>query len=116
MLITFRSKAGGDVLMLSEHALPLLQAAGKPADVSPERGVFTPEQLPAAIKSLEKAISAAPGAPDEDDDQDDDDDKPPVHPISKPVALAQRAYPLLDLMRRAQAKGHDVTWASGSAW
>ena len=115
MLITFRSKAGGDVLMLSEHALPLLQAAGKPADVSAERGVFTAEQLPAAIQSLEKAIHAAPGLPDEDD-QDDDDDEPPVHPVSQPVALAQRAYPLLDLMRRAQAAGHNVTWASGSAW
>src|SRR5690606_21960774 len=40
MLIVFHSKVASDVLMLAEHALPVLEAAGK--DVSngvPERGV-----------------------------------------------------------------------------
>ncbi|MEI2416639.1 DUF1840 domain-containing protein [Orrella sp. JC864] len=114
MLITFRSKASGDVLMLSEHAIPLLRAAGKPADVSPERGVFTPEQLPGAIALLEKAIASAPPLPD--DDEDEDDDEPPEHPVSRPVALSQRAYPLLELLRKARARGVDVTWSAGSAW
>ncbi|SOE46281.1 hypothetical protein ANDA3_0351 [plant metagenome] len=114
MLITFQSKAAGDVLMLEEHALPLLQAAGKAPGVSPERGVFTVAQLPAAIAGLEKAIAAAPPLADEDDD--DDDDKPPVHPIALPVALGQRAFPLLDLLRKSQASGVDVMWEGSSAW
>ncbi len=115
MLITFRSKASGDVLMLSEHAIPLLRAAGKPADVAPEQGVFTPDQLPGAIAALERAIAGAPVVPD-DDDRDDDDDEPPEHPVSRPVALAQRAFPLLELLRKARAQGVDVTWSAGSAW
>jgi len=111
MLLTFRSKAAADVLMLSEHALVLLRAAGKSVDPVPERGVFTPEQLPAAISGIERAIALAP-APDEQEDED----QPKPHPVSEPVSLQRRAYPLLDMLRRAQEKGVDVVWEAGSAW
>jgi len=107
MLITFRSKAGAEVLMLSEHAGPLLRAAGKsfPEQV-PERGVFTPEQLQAAIAGIEKAVAQAPTPKEEDEDGD----KPPVHPVSRAVGLQQRAFPLLDLMKKSQAKGATLSW------
>ena len=110
MLVTFSSKNVAGVLMLSEHAIPLLKAAGKPIDGAiPERGVFTPEQLDAAITGLEQAIaSAAPLAHDEDDDEDRDE--PPVHAMARPVGLAQRAYPLLDMFRRARDTQDDVMW------
>jgi hypothetical protein len=32
------------------------------------------------------------------------------------VSLRQRAFPLLDLMRRAQMSGHPVLWEAGSGW
>jgi len=114
MLITFRSKAGSEVLMLSEHAGPLLRAAGKSLpDPFPERGVFTPEQLQAAIDGIEKAIVQAPAVKEE---EDDDGDKPPVHPVSRPVGLQQRAYPLLDLMKKSLAKGATLSWEAASPW
>ncbi|ANN75796.1 DUF1840 domain-containing protein [Bordetella flabilis] len=114
MLITFRSKAGSEVLMLSDHAAPLLRAAGKSfPDKFPERGVFTPEQLQQAIDGIEKAVAKAPAHPE---DREDDPDQPPVHPVSRPVGLQQRAYPLLDLMKRAQAKGVNLTWEAASPW
>jgi len=113
MLLTFRSKAAADVLMLSEHAVPLLRAAGKTMESSPERGVFTVEQLPAAIAGIERAIKEA-APPQEDDDEDDDDRS--RHPISEPVSLQRRAYPLLEMMRRARDKGVEVVWEVGSAW
>ena len=51
MLITFHSKVVAEVLMLSDHATGILQAAGKSiGDKIPERGVFTVEQLGPAIK------------------------------------------------------------------
>ena len=51
MLVTFSSKAGADILMLSEHAKPILRIAGKVIDDPfPVRGVFSAEQLPDAIK------------------------------------------------------------------
>src|SRR5690606_247986 len=81
MLLTFRSKAAADVLMLSEHAVPLLRAAGKTMESSPERGVFTVQQLPEAIAGIERAIrEAAPPPEDEDDDE-----RPRPHPVSEPV-------------------------------
>lgn len=112
MLITFRSKAGSDVLMLSDHAAPLLRAAGKNfPDKIPERGVFTPEQLDAAVAGIEQAVSQAP-VPAEDDDPD----KPPVHPVSQAVGLQQRAYPLLDLMKKSRAKNVPLSWEAASPW
>jgi len=110
MLLTFRSKAAADVIMLSHHALPLLRAAGKSiTDQVPERGVFTVEQLPAAIAGIERAVQAAPADPDKDDDT-------PAHAMSESVSMQRRAFPLLDMLRKAQARGSDVVWEVGSAW
>jgi len=108
MLVVFRSKAAADILMLSAHARQVLQAAGKVGEEAlPERGVFTPEQLPAAIAALEHAskISADPVEPDEADP------KRPPEP-----GLRQRAWPLLDMLRKAQRKGQSVMWEPAPAW
>jgi hypothetical protein len=113
MLISFRSKAGAEVLMLSDHAKPLLRAAGKSVpDAFPERGVFTPGQLGPAIAGIEKAVALAPEHPEDHED----DTHAPKHSMARPVGMQQRAYPLLDLMRKALAKGVDVTWESASSW
>ena len=108
MLVTFSSKNAPSVLMLSQHARVVLEAAGKTtvADL-PARGVFTPEQLPAAVAALEQAIAAAPTSQDNDDE---DSNEPPVPAMSREVGFAQRAFPLLDLFRRAQAAGDNVMW------
>jgi hypothetical protein len=114
MLISFRSKAGAEVLMLSDHAAPLLRAAGKTLpEKFPERGVFTPEQLEQAIAGIERAVALAHDHPE---DHENDPDALPVHPMARPVGLQQRAYPLLDLMKKALAKGVNVTWESASSW
>jgi hypothetical protein len=111
MLITFRSKSTAEVLMLSEHAKPLLLAAGKIFEGEvPDRGVFTPEQLGAAIAGLNQAISGA-FPPDEDDD-----DHLPRHAMAQVVTLKQRAYPLLEMFKKAQEEGTSVTWAGAGAW
>jgi len=113
MLVTFHSKAVADILMRSDDVGPLLSAAGKPyADKVPERGVFTRDQLPGAIAGLERAIQAdahhaAPG------------DEPPAdepHPVEQPVSLRNRAFPLLDMLRKSLEGGHDVTWETSRGW
>ena len=112
MLVTFSSKAGASVLMLSQHAQPILRIAGKITDKEiPVRGVFTPGQLGDAIASLEQAISQEkPPA------QNDDDDDLPRDALSLPVGLRQRAHPLLELMRLAKKADQPVLWEAGSAW
>jgi len=112
MLVTFSSKNAADVLMLSHHAQPLLSAAGKDTGESfPERGVFTAEQLDSAITGIEKMVAQAEPVPD-----DDADDDLPVPPMARAVGMAQRAFPLLDLMRRARTNGDNVMWETGRGY
>lgn len=112
MLVTFQSKAASDVLMLDKHAVLVLQAAGRPVtDADLKRGIFTVEQLPAAIAALEAAIDA-----ESPETEPDDPDKDPVHPLAQTVSLKQRAFPLLDMMRKSLATDVPVMWEAGSAW
>ncbi len=111
MLVTFSSKAGADILMLSQHAKPILQIMGKLDGVDlPVRGVFMPEHMAQTIDTLERAIALTP--PPNEDDEDD----APKDPITRPVGLRQRAFPLLDLLRRAKEKNHPVLWEASSPW
>src|SRR5690606_23105622 len=105
MIYTFRSKAVGELIMLSQHAQPLLEAAGKSAETArQERGVFTPEQLGAAIGGIERAIRAS-------DDPDFNEDDPEQAARAKQyVSLAQRAQPLLEMLDKANRKQVDVVW------
>lgn len=112
MLLAFHSKATGDVLMLDHHAQPVLQAAGKDvANGVPERGIFAVDQLAGAIAGIEQAI-AEPAV--QDASQDDEETKTPA--MAQAVSLRQRAYPLLDMLRRAQAKGVEVLWEPAANW
>ncbi|MFD4836388.1 DUF1840 domain-containing protein [Achromobacter sp. NPDC058515] len=114
MLITFHSKVVAEVLMLTDHASALLQAAGKPVgDKIPERGVFTVEQLGPAISGIERAIDEYRHG---HEDSEEDDDKAPASPMARVVGLKERAFPLLDMMRQSQAAGAEVTWEVSRGW
>ena len=117
MLVKFHSKTVAEVLMLSPNASLLLRSAGKQiGDEVPERGVFTVEQLPAAIAGIEAAIGDEERTqPPGDDDSDEARDNP-VPAMAQPVALRQRAFPLLDMMRRSLADGEDVSWETSKGW
>ncbi|MPS25555.1 DUF1840 domain-containing protein [Pigmentiphaga sp.] len=105
MIVTFRSKAAGEVIMLGEHARPLLELAGKMPEIAAgTRGVFTPEQLPEAIRRIETAIGIEK-EPRFDEDNPEEKEKAASH-----VGLKQRAFPLLDMLRKAQAQNVNVTW------
>jgi hypothetical protein len=98
-MICFHSKAGADVLMLDAHAGAVLEALGR--DPAPQ-GIFLPEQIAAALAQFQ----AQQAAPTPSDAEEPSDDEPPG------PGLAQRAWPLLDLLRRAQQLGEPVTWSS----
>ncbi|MGC3963040.1 MAG: DUF1840 domain-containing protein [Rhodocyclaceae bacterium] len=108
MLITFKSRAAGDVIMFGKVAQRMLDAMGKdPNDV---RGIITVEQLPAAIAGLRAAVEDDRRAnpPETEDDDDDDEDKP--RGMAAAVSFAQRAAPLLDLLGYAQRDSEPVIW------
>lgn len=117
MLIKFTSNVSGSVLMMGEHALSVLEAAGKKFEdgVLPERGVFTAQQVPTAIAALQEAMADAPPLYDQLDE--DDPDAPKVHPLNKAVSFKQRAYPLYEMLIEAQKQDEDVMWEPAkSVW
>lgn len=114
MLILFQSKSAAEVLMFAQHARPILIAAGKTFDTAdlPERGVITRAQLDAAITGIESLMQADTSHHDHDDEHDDATE----HPISQPVGMRRRAWPLLAMLRLSREKGEDVTWGPAPIW
>ncbi|RZL53757.1 MAG: DUF1840 domain-containing protein [Variovorax sp.] len=106
MLYRFKSQATADVVMLEANARQLLDIAGKAA--APQ-GVFTVEQIPAAISALESAVHREAEQHRHNHDalaaENHDDAAEREH-----VGLHQRATPLLDMLRRSHSEGKDVVW------
>ena len=107
MLYQFKSRATADLIMLEPQGRKVLQIIGKEPGVS---GILTVEQIPAASAALEVAvateeaqIAAQKNAPEKN--QDGDLERPET------VRLRQRVAPLLDMLRRSAAEGHDVVWS-----
>ncbi len=104
MLVTFKSKAAADVPMYAEHAKMLLSVIGKPLEPeSAPRGIITVAEAPSALAKLKAAADAARRTA-----QDSARDDEPGHPLS--VGLAQRAFPLIDMLDRAVKDQRDVVW------
>jgi hypothetical protein len=106
-MIRFRSTATGDVQMLDADGAQLLALIGK-TDMA--RGVIMPEQMGEAIVRLQAATTGAARHPVaiRPDDADDGDDEM----VDEPVTLAQRAFPLLDMLRRARVAGEPILWGT----
>lgn len=105
MLITFKSHAAQDLIMMKDLAMTLLGIIGKQLG---ERGVITVEELPRAIHKLEAAVADArkthpAGSAVEAETSKDEEEEEPLH-------LGQRAYPFLDMLRASQREGANVMW------
>jgi hypothetical protein len=99
-LIIFRSRAASEIIMFARDAETLLAILGKPLA---ERGVLRAADLPNAIQALESAIAAqAPGTGPTSADADT--------ATQVPIALRQRAFPLLQMLRASVQRDVDVTW------
>jgi len=100
MLVTFSTKSYADITMFGDVAKKLLGMMGHSGTIP---SALSADDVPAALEQLRAAIAAA--APDEVPDDDFDGD-----PIDRPVGIAQRAYPLIELLEAAAAGGHRVMW------
>ncbi|WP_332670656.1 DUF1840 domain-containing protein [Aromatoleum sp.] len=110
MLVVFKSDAAADVIMFGDVAKKLLAILGKDTDVA--KGIVTVEQLPDAITRLHAAIDddkARQAAQGEDEDRDDEAG-PARSGMAAPVGLAQRAWPLLEMLEASKKEGVPVVW------
>jgi hypothetical protein len=103
MHYVFKSRADADLLMMQPVAEQLLRILGR--EPSP-RGILEAAAIPAAIDALQAAIAEEAaslkrtGAVEADEHD---------HPEQR-VGLAQRAWPLLQMMKRSLAEKADIVW------
>ena len=107
MLVTFKSKAAADIPMYPEHAKMLLSLVGKSLEPeSAPQGIITAAEAPAALAKLKAAADASRKS--EKDGATKEGDEQPGQAIS--VGLAQRAFPLIDMLERAVKEKRDIVW------
>jgi len=99
MLVKFDSDAGS-MIMFGDVAVALIKLTGHSGTVP---GALRADGVAAALGALQRGLATAKMPPPARD-KDDDEDKEP------PVSLRQRAFPLIELLGRAAAGGHDVIW------
>ena len=107
-LVVFRSKAAGEIYMFAETARRIFDILGK--DDTP-RGVITADQVPDALARLTAAVDAEKEALRAAQKQSDEAERRGDEAAAaRAVSLAQRAFPLIEMLRAAQKKKVDVTW------
>lgn len=110
MLITFKSRASGDVIMFGEVARLMLVIIGK--DPMDERGIITVAQLPGALAALGAAIARdkAERASHEENQRDEEEHEEAGHRKDTRISFSQRAVPLVELMAYSMQEQTPVIW------
>ncbi|HSQ72137.1 MAG TPA: DUF1840 domain-containing protein [Rubrivivax sp.] len=103
MIYKFKSKASGDVIMLGPNGDQVLSLLGR--EPAPQ-GIIEVAAMPAALIALQAAIDAEGAGESEAGDAADSDETRGA----RAVALRQRLWPMMDMLRRAQAAGVPVVW------
>ncbi len=104
MLITFHTKAYADIVTFGEVGKKLLQLMGHSGTVP---GAIKAADVPQALEKLTASVAEQGEEPlgKMPEQQDADAPKQAV------VSLAQRAYPVMELMKAAAADECDVSWS-----
>jgi len=105
MIYKFKSKASGDIIMMEPTGDALLRAIGRPP--APQ-GIIEPADMPAAMADIEQAVLADEAARAEAEREAADRGERLA--AREGVALRQRLWPMLDMLKRAAAAAVPVTW------
>jgi hypothetical protein len=106
VIYKFKSKGAGDVIMLGPTGDRLLRAIGR--EPAP-KGIIEVDAMPAAIAAIEQAVDADDAAFAQA--QADARAKGEPEPRREGgVSLRQRAWPLVEMLRRCHAEGHEIVW------
>jgi Domain of unknown function (DUF1840) len=105
MIYKFKSKAAGDVIMMGPTGDDVLRVIGKAPGAT---GIIEVASMPAAIAAIEQAIAADEAARAQAE-KDAAAEGTKLAPRDG-VTLRQRAWPLVDMMKRSMAEKADVVW------
>jgi hypothetical protein len=105
MIYKFKSKAGGDILMLGPNGDALLRAIGRdPA----AKGIIEPPAMAAAIAAIEQAVAVDEAARREAESEAAAQGR--TLPPRDGVSMRQRMWPMVDLLKRSAAEEVPVVW------
>ena len=110
MLVTFTSRAYSDITLFGDIATQLLNMMGHTGTVP---GSILAEDIPAALARLRAGLEAdkrAGAEPPTAHAEDLDDEAEEDEEDEAPVALARRAWPLLQLLEASARQQVDVMW------
>ena len=105
MIYKFKSKAAGDLIMMGPSGDQVLRIIGKqPAP----QGIVEPAAMPAAMAAIERAIADDEAARARAEREAAAEGR--TLAPGEGVSLRQRAWPLVEMMKRAQAADQDIVW------
>ena len=105
MIYKFKSKAAGDVIMMGPTGDDVLRLMGKaPA----AQGIIEVAAMAAAMAALEQAVAADEAARAQAEKEAAAEGRT-LGP-REGVSLRQRAWPLVEMMKRSKAEGADIVW------
>ena len=104
MLVTFQTKTIGDITMFGDVALKLIRMMGHSGTIP---SALSADDVAPALQQLQAALDQH--KIDNPDDESVGDDFQ-GDPIERPVGLAQRAFPLIELLTAAKAANDPVMW------
>jgi hypothetical protein len=109
MIYKFKSRAAADVIMLKPNARQLLHILDKVNINDPDDsdGIIMVDQISAALTALQFAIDAEEAALKEAQAQAKAQGASPPHTV---VSLRQRAYPIIEMLKRSAKEHCDVIW------
>ena len=105
MLYKFKSKAAGDVIMMGPSGDEVLRVIGKaPA----AKGIIEVASMPAAMAAIEQAVAADEAARARAEQEAAAEGA--TLAARDGVTLRQRAWPLVEMMKRSAAENAEIVW------
>ena len=105
MIYKFKSKAAGDVIMMGPAGDDVLRTIGK----SPAaQGIIEVAAMAGAIGAIEQAVAADDAARAQAEKEAAAEGR--KLPPRDGVTLRQRAWPLVEMMKRSMAENADIVW------
>ena len=105
MIVTFKSKASGDLIYFKDAALRLLKLMGRDEKIP---SALYAEDVPAALQQLQQGLAEIAEAEKTKAQQQEDADA--SRGEKKYISLNTRALPLLEMLQKAQKKQCPVLW------
>ncbi len=105
MLYKFKSKAAGDVVMLAASGDQVLRILGREPAV---KGILEVAAMPTAMQAIEAAVVQDEMARQQAEAEATAEGR--SLPPREAVTLRQRAWPLLEMIKRSHASKADIVW------